>query len=63
MWGPKVVPLSIRILVLNPYQTGDIYGIREPIVDESVVPVMPGSYVLDAEVSGLPPMILMLTLK
>ena len=63
MWGPKVVPLSIRILVLNPYQAEDIYSIRQAIADESAVPVMPGSYVVEAQVRNVGTMAVDLTLQ
>jgi len=63
MWGPKVVPLILWQVVINPFQTEDIYSIRQAIADESGVAVMPGSYVLEAEVRGVSRMNMMLTLK
>ncbi len=63
MSGPKVVPLNIRMLVLNPYQTEAMYGIDQAIADESGIPVTPGSYVLAAVVRGVPPLEVLLTLK
>jgi len=63
MCGPKVVSFLIRIVVLNPFQTEEIYSINQAIADESGVPVLPGSYILEGEVRGSPPMNVMLTLK
>ena len=51
MWGPKVVPSIVRIVILNPFQTEDIYSVRQAIADESGLLVTHGTYVLEGFLS------------
>ncbi len=63
MWGPPGVPLYVIQLVVESHQTEEIYSIHQAIADTSGAPVTPGTYVLEAEVTGVSSMSLMLTLK
>ena len=63
MWGPQVVPLYVFQSVVESHQTEEIYSVHQAIADTSGAPVTPGTYVLEAEVSGVSSMSLMLTLK